>query len=54
MVRAINATEDSLFKHNNDNSTLLEVNNIFLVVSAGKKKKRIQVQNMMATYKSGQ
>lgn len=39
MVRAINATEDSLFKHNNDNSTLLEVNNIFLVVSAGKKKK---------------
>lgn len=41
MVRVINVIEDSFFKYNNDNLIFLEVNNIFLVVFVGKKKKRI-------------
>ena len=51
MVWAISHTGGSLFTQNNDNLSLLEVSNISLVVLLVKKKKKIQVQNMMATHK---
>lgn len=40
MVWAINPAGDSLFTQNNDNLSLLEVNNISLVVLLVKKKKK--------------
>lgn len=50
MVRAVNPTGDSLFTQKNYNPSLLEVNNISLVVLLVEKKK-LQVRNKMATYK---
>ena len=49
MVWAISHTGDSLFTQNNDKLSLLEVNNICLVVLWVKKK--IRAQNMIATHK---
>lgn len=52
MVWAIDLTGDSFFTQNNDNLSVLKVNNISLVVLLVKKKK-MQVQDMMTTHKSG-